>query len=86
MRTTFLIHPVDIHLVCYRLEIGFWRMTIDLLSDSRLLQKLVARCGRLTWQLGPLLHALDRRRAVRWAAAGLGLGFFTALVSVLLNH
>jgi hypothetical protein len=86
MKSTFLQSPIDIRLISNRLEIGFYRLVIDLLSDSKLLQKLITGACSLTWQLAPYLRALDRHRAARWAAAGLSIGFFTALISAVLNH
>lgn len=86
MKTTFLQTPLEIQLVCNRLEIGFWRLTIDLMSDSKLLQKLVTGICELTWQVSQSVRTLERNRAVRWATAGLCIGFFTAIVSIIFNH
>lgn len=86
MKSTFLQPPIDIRLVCNRLEIGFWHLAIDLLSDSKLLQKLITGTSSLTLHLAQYLQALDRHRAVRWAAIGLSIGFFTAIVSTMLSY
>lgn len=86
MKTNFLQTPLEIQLICNRLEIGFWRYTIDLMSDSKLLQKLVTGVCDLTCQVRQSLWYLERNRAVRWAAAGLCIGFFTAIVTVMLKH
>lgn len=85
MKSTFLQPPLDIRLACTRFEIGFWHLAIDLLSDSRLLQRLVASLGKITLQMMPYLQEMDRHRAARWAAAGLGIGFFSAILGAILN-
>jgi hypothetical protein len=86
MKTTFLHAPIDFRQVSARIEIGILRLAIDLLSDSTLLQKLVSSASRMTWQAVNFFRSPDAPRAARWAAAGLSIGFFTALLSALLSH
>ncbi len=59
-----------------RIELSFWQITIILLSQSSMLQRLIR------WFYLDLLpfsaefsKRFDRRRVYRWAAAGLGMGF-----------
>jgi hypothetical protein len=84
MKTAFLYTPIDFRLVSRRVQLGFWRLAIDLLSDSRLLQQLIGAAYRSSRQAGRLFQRMDGPRAACWAAAGLCLGFFTALLGALL--
>ena len=59
-----------------RIELSFWQIAINLLSQSSMLQRLIR------WFYLTLLpfsaefsKRFERRRVYRWAAAGLGLGF-----------
>jgi len=59
-----------------RIELSFWQITISLLSQSSMLQRLIR------WFYLDLMpfsaefsKRFERRRVYRWAAAGLGMGF-----------
>jgi uncharacterized paraquat-inducible protein A len=68
-----------------RLEVSFWQLVIQLLSESRAVQAII------TWiyhhgvpATTGFFHNLEVERALRWAAVGLALGFLTGLLSVLI--
>jgi hypothetical protein len=65
-----------------RLELGFWQIVINLLSDSSIIQNLV-RYGYL--QVLPstreFFKKFERQLVFRWAAAGLGIGFVIGILS-----
>jgi len=67
-----------------RLELGFWNLTIHLLSQSALLRSLVPwfyRSVGLRW--GAFRGDFDARRALLWAGAGLVLGFVGGFLAAL---
>ena len=67
-----------------RIEVSFWQIVIILLSESRLLQRLV-RWVYLDFLplLVAFLQHFEQQRVIRWAAAGLGLGLMTGfLISI----
>jgi hypothetical protein len=68
-----------------RIELGFWQVTINLLSESILLQKLI-RWFYLEFrpQFATVVRRFERQRLVRWAAAGLGMGLLFGFIAVLL--
>jgi hypothetical protein len=68
-----------------RIELTFWQIVINLLSQSKLLQRLIR------WfylELMPhsklFIQQIDLKRFVRWSATGLGLGIITGLVISIL--
>ena len=64
-----------------RIELTFWQVAINLLSESRSLQRLVRWFYlNLEPRLAQYTKRLERRRIYRWSAAGLGLGFFTGIL------
>ena len=68
-----------------RLEISFWQLIIQILSESRAVQRLIAwsyRCG--TPAIARFLHGLDAEQLLQWAAIGLALGFLAGLLSGLI--
>lgn len=67
-----------------RIELSFWQIVIGVLSESQSMQRLIRW---LYLDLIPLaaafIHQFNRRRVIRWAAAGLGLGFLAGLLIAL---
>lgn len=71
--------------ISIRLEVSFWQLVIQLLSESRIVQALIAwiyhnglpATIRLT-------HNLEGERAIRWAIGGLAIGLLAGLLSVLI--
>jgi hypothetical protein len=59
-----------------RIELSFWQIVIDLLSESHSLQRLI-RWFYLDFvpATANFFHQFDRQRVIRWAAFGIGLGF-----------
>lgn len=68
-----------------RIELTFWQIVINLLSQSRMLQRFIpwvylkVRPHVMTVRTG-----INLRRFVRWSATGLGLGLITGLVISIL--
>ena len=68
-----------------RLEVSFWQLVIQLLSESRPVQALIA------WiyynglpATTRLIHNFEVERALRWAIVGLVIGFLTGLLTALI--
>jgi hypothetical protein len=67
-----------------KIELGFWQITISLLSESTSLQRLI-RWFYLVFRpkAGELFSRFQRQQVIRWSAAGLGagliLGFLVAI-------
>ena len=68
-----------------RLEVSFWQLVIQLLSESRVVQAMI------TWiyhhgvpDTTRFIQSIEIERALRWVAVGLALGFLTGLLSVLI--
>jgi len=64
--------------------LGFWQITIRLLSESTSLQRLIRWFYLdLRPKSGQVLSQLERQQVMRWSAAGLGtgllLGFLIAI-------
>ena len=59
-----------------RIELSFWQIIIGLLSESKTIQQLVRwfYLDFLPATTG-FFQSLDRRRVIRWAVVGTGLGF-----------
>jgi hypothetical protein len=59
-----------------RIELSFWQIVIDLLSESHSLQRLI-RWFYLDFvpATADFFHQFDRQRVIRWSAFGIGLGF-----------
>lgn len=69
-----------------RLEISFWQIVIQLLSESHAIQRIIAwACNRGLPGTLRITHRLDSERLLRWAAVGLLLGFLTGLLSTLVK-
>lgn len=68
-----------------RIELGFWQVTITLLSESILLQRFI-RWFYLEFrpQIVAIISRFERQRLVRWAAAGLCMGLLFGFIVVLL--
>jgi len=67
-----------------RIELSFWQIIISLLSDSQKLQRIV-RWFYFDCQpaMSAFIQHFDRRQAIRWGAAGLGLGLIVGfLISI----
>jgi hypothetical protein len=64
-----------------RIELSFWQIVISLLSESQALQRLI-RWAYLDLHptLVTFLQHFEKQRAIRWAAAGLGLGLLTGIL------
>lgn len=68
-----------------RLEISFWQLVVQILSESRSVQRLLAWSYHFgSPAIARLLHSIDYERALQWAAIGLALGFLAGLLSALL--
>ena len=64
-----------------RIEVSFWQIIIILLSESRLLQRLVKWVYlEFLPTLITFLQHFNQHRVIRWAAAGLGLGLMTGFL------
>ncbi len=64
-----------------RIEVSFWQIIISLLSESRLLQRLVKWVYlEFLPTLISFLQHFNQQRVIRWAAAGLGLGLMTGFL------
>jgi hypothetical protein len=64
-----------------RIEVSFWQIIISLLSESRLLQRLVKWVYlEFLPTLIAFLQHFNQQRVIRWAAAGLGLGLMTGFL------
>jgi len=75
-------YPLALKRMTIRLQLGFWLLVIDLLSDSSWVQDLVAWSYHdLPAMLGRLHRSLDPGLALRWAGFGLALGFAIGLLS-----
>ena len=68
-----------------RLEVSFWQLVIQLLTESRTVQAIIA------WiyihgapAITRLIQSLEVERVLRWAVVGLALGFLTGLLSILI--
>lgn len=68
-----------------KIELGFWHVTINLLTESILLQRLI-RWIYLEFrpQATALLSRFERLRLVSWAAAGLLMGLLFGFIVILL--
>jgi hypothetical protein len=67
-----------------RLELGFWNLTIYLLSQSRWLQNLLPWFYReITLRWRAFTRSFDARLALAWASAGLLLGFIGGFMAAL---
>jgi hypothetical protein len=67
-----------------RLELGFWNLTIHILSQSAWLRSLLPWFYRSVGQRWRVFcQAFDARRALLWAAAGLVLGFIGGFLAAL---
>lgn len=67
-----------------RLEISFWQLVIQLLSESDTIQEIIAWIyHRGSPGINRFVHKLDYEKALRWAAYGLTLGFLIGLLSTL---
>lgn len=68
-----------------RIELGFWQITISLLSESTSLQRLI-RWFYLDFRpkAGQVLSRFERRRVMRWSAAGLGTGLLLGFLIAIL--
>lgn len=68
-----------------RIELSFWQIIISLLSDSQKLQQMV-RWFYLDCQpyLSTFFQNFDHRKAIRWGAAGLGLGLIAGFIISIL--
>ena len=67
-----------------KIELGFWQITISLLSESTSIQRLV-RWFYLDLRPRTLefLIQLEQKRVIRWSAAGLGMGLlFGFLIAI----
>ena len=67
-----------------KIELGFWQITISLLSESTSIQRLV-RWFYLDLRPRTLefLIQLEQKRVIRWSAAGLGIGLlFGFLIAI----
>ena len=84
MKTSFLHASIDIRLVSYRLEIGFWRLAIDLLTDSKVLQRLIRGASQLHWKVVDAMQTLELNKVALWAATWLVIGFFVAILGAYL--
>jgi hypothetical protein len=68
-----------------RVEVGFWQLVIQLLSESHTLQGIITWIYHRGLPASELLaNNLEVERALRWALVGLALGFLTGLLSVLI--
>lgn len=68
-----------------RVEVSFWQLVIQLLSESRTVQAII------TWiyhrglpATNLLTNNLEVERALQWAVVGLALGFLAGLLSVFI--
>ena len=67
-----------------KIELGFWQITISLLSESTSIQRLV-RWFYLDLRPRTLefLIQLEQKQVIRWSAAGLGMGLlFGFLIAI----
>ena len=68
-----------------RLEVSFWQLVIQLLSESRTVQTLIAWIYHHGLPATTrLIHSLEVERVLRWAVVGLAIGFLTGLLSILI--
>jgi hypothetical protein len=69
-----------------RLEISFWQIVIQLLSESHTVQRVIAWvCNLGIPGTTRFFHCLDSERMLRWAAVGLLIGFLAGLLSTLIK-
>jgi hypothetical protein len=67
-----------------RLEISFWQLVIQLLSESYTIQEIIAWVyHRGSPGMARFVHRFDVEKALRWAAYGLALGFLIGFLSAL---
>ena len=68
-----------------RLEISFWQLVIQLLSESRTVQRMIAWVyHRGSPATARFINSLNAERALQWAAIGLALGFLAGLLAALI--
>ena len=69
-----------------RMEISFWQLVIQLLSESHTIQRIISWIyHRGLPSTTKFIQGLDFDRVLRWAAVGLALGFMTGLLSTLVR-
>ena len=77
-------NQMSIRQLSSRIELSFWQIVIELLSESPKFQRLVkwSYLG-LFPAAANLLNNMSRRRAIQWAAGGLGAGLMIGLIIAL---
>lgn len=64
-----------------RIELSFWQFVVTVLSESKTIRQIV--CWTYQYflpRIEVISKRIERKRALRWAAAGLGLGLFTGIL------
>lgn len=67
-----------------RLEISFWQIVIQLLSESEFIQFAVGYVAELWPRAQHYWQRLDRERLLRWASVGFAGGFLIGLAMILI--
>ena len=67
-----------------RVEISFWQMVIQLLSESRFLQSAISRLAEVSPRAWRICRSLERDRLARCASIGFAGGFLIGLGLIIL--